>query len=151
MSVILYDAKDLGALAFNVSANHELREAFPSVEDRLNEALFKHTYDQETNRINCFFDRLYMANQLAYYYTYQDECSKDGSFSLQRLQDKDCKPFANFRGQPLSTDKAIWEALTSLRYNIIANSGKSFFSADDCERLDNLINRLGYNIISRAK
>jgi len=46
---------------------------------------------------------------------------------------------------------ALWEALTSLRYNIIANSGKSFFSADDCERLDNLINRLGYNIISRAK
>lgn len=150
MSVIKYESKDIGALAWAIIANNNHREAIKIIRDKYETLIFKMDSDDEDKRIKCFFDRVYIANQLAYFTSYQDECAKDGSFKIERLQDGDVKAFTKARNKSLNSSRAIYDFLTSIRYNIISQAGRSFLDEQDSERLENLINHFAYEIIEAS-
>lgn len=150
MSVIKFESKDIGALAWSIIANNTYRDAIEIIRDKYETHIFKMNSEDEDKRIKCFFDRVYLANQLAYYTSYQDECAKDGSFTLPRLQDGDIAPFTQIRGRSLNSPRAIYSELTSIRYNIISQAGRSFLDEQDSERLDNLINHMAGLIIESS-
>jgi hypothetical protein len=72
MSVIAFRPEDIGALAWSILSNDNYRSAFLLDRDRLDTIQFKMDTDSEDHRIKCFFERLYLANQLAYFTTYQE-------------------------------------------------------------------------------
>lgn len=78
--------------------------------------------------IACWLDRLYIANQLAFAYTYND-----GRNTICRLEKSHIDA-----ATPLPT-KELLSRLKSLRYNLYSNSGHSFVSQKDAERLDKII------------
>ena len=150
MAVIKYESQDFGALAWAIIANNNHREAIKIVRDKYETMLFKMNSEDEDNRIKSFFDRVYIANQLAYYISYQDECSKDGSFKIERLQDEDIAPYTKARNKQLNSSRAIYNFLTSIRYNIISQAGRSFLDEQDSERLENLIQHFAISIIEMS-
>jgi hypothetical protein len=155
MSVILYDPKDFGGLANAIIREPMARESMQLPQDKLEERALKLSECDVDNRIECFFNRLYIANQLAYATTYKDECDIDGSFTIMQLQDSDVvdiPPSATtFRGKPLTTPEAILDALESIQYNIISNAGRSFFDADDSARLERLIRYYSREALRQSK
>jgi len=80
----------------------------------------------------------------------QDECSKDGSFKIERLQDEDIAPYTKARNKQLNSSRAIYNFLTSIRYNIISQAGRSFLDEQDSERLENLIQHFAISIIEMS-
>ena len=150
MSVIKYESRDFGALTWAIIANNNHREAIKIVRDKYETMIFKMGSDAEDNRIKSFFDRVYIANQLAYYVSYQDECAHDGSFKVERLQDEDIAPFTKANNKQLNSPRAIYNFLTSIRYNIISQAGRSFLDEQDSERLENLIQHFASIIIEMS-
>jgi hypothetical protein len=147
MSVIKFESKDIGAVAWSIIANNNYRDAFPITRDKYESKIFKMNGDDEDKRIKCFFDRVFIANQLAYYTSYQDECDEKGAFKIERLQDEDIAPFSKSRNRCLNSARAIYNELTSIRYNLISQAGRSFLDEQDSERLENLINHMAHEII----
>jgi hypothetical protein len=150
MSVIKFEANDIGALAWAVQAKNNYRSAFELTRDKLESHFFKIDYAGEDKRIACFFDRLYIANQLAYFTTYQDDCAKDGSFTIKRLQEEDIGPNSKIRGNVPNTPRKLNLELRSLRYNIASNAGRTFFDEEDTQRLDQLIDYTANEIIEQT-
>ncbi len=73
-------------------------------------------------------DRLYIANQLAYDYSYDIP-----KIEIRRLEQKDIDAAPVIKGVKLLSE------LKSLRYNLYSNGGHSFVSKKDAEKLDILI------------
>ena len=147
MSVIAYESKDVGAIAYEILMNNEYCDALKLIRDHHEAKTFSLGVKDEYQKTKCFFDRLYIANQLANFTSYDDECNIDGSFTIRRLQPSDISKPGTFRGRSLRTKRGLWDALTSMRYNIVTNQGHSFFDEEDCERLDNLINYIARELI----
>ena len=86
--------------------------------------------------VYCFVDRLWIANQMAFAYTYErgDE-GKPVVHEIERLSEED------FSCLPLGSDKFLSE-LNSLKYNTISNGGNTFLGVSDQEKLDQIINAL---------
>ena len=135
MSVIEYKGEDVGALANVVLMNEEYKSAITSIKDHYEELVFKKDQKAIDNTVICFFDRLYIANQLAAAITYP---SKDGIMTIHRLQVEDIKGL-KFASTHLNGPRALNSALRSMSYNIISNGGRSFFDEEDSQKLDNLI------------
>jgi len=149
MSVILYEAEDIGALAWAVLCNTEYKSAMQIPRDRYEAIAFKMDYEAEEKFVKCFFDRLYIANQLAFYTTYSGS-GGDGSFKVDRLQEENIRPFNEGRFKKLASPRGMNEALRSLRYNLASNAGRTFFDEEDTQRLEQLIECSGNEVIRQT-
>jgi hypothetical protein len=133
MSVILFRREHMGRIASTIINTPRYLEAMKLEQDRKEEGGYlKMDAEDIQNRAFHFCDRLYMANQLAYYLTYSSELDEDGSIKLARLQAEDLNV-------PAMDGKTLHEDLRSLDYHIISNAGRSMFSAEDLQRLTQLI------------
>jgi len=75
MSVTKFEPEKIGALAWAVLANNDYRAAMQLPVDKLQDHCYQGGADVEDRRIKAFFDRLYMANQMAFYLTYSSDCA----------------------------------------------------------------------------
>lgn len=150
MSVIIYRAQDIGALVGYVLMENKYKEAFEITRDKFDNYIYKVGEEAKDNRIFCFFNRLFIANQLAGFITYKSDCKEDGSFTIHQLQDEDIKGL-KFENTFLNGPRSLNSVLRSLRYNIISNGGRSFFDSEDTERLENLINFTANEIIESTE
>jgi len=85
-------------------------------------------------------DRLFLANQLAYYYTYDE----DGP-ELLRLREED------IRSGPGMTDDGILELLEGVHYNVYTNGGNCFLGNKDEKKLRWYIRQLKDKILGTVK
>lgn len=79
-----------------------------------------------------FFNRCFIANQLAFHYQYSKQDEK--AFQIERISSADFKMLK--RGHLNLTQ--IRERLGSLRYNLYTNAGRCFLCREDIERLESL-------------
>lgn len=94
--------------------------------------------DFRESAIKAYFNRVAIANELAMMLTYSDhDCIVHG------LEKQDIKPDP----QCTSTAKRIYHTLSSIRYNLVANSGSMMFSGKDEQTLNNLIAHFAYEVI----
>lgn len=93
------------------------------------------------NVLGCWVDRLYISNQLAYYYMYERD-KKKFQIDIDRLEVEDIK------GGVFVKAKDILKDLNSIRYNLMTNGGNSFAGPKDAERLDRAIDQLQGKIIA---
>lgn len=136
MSVFVFDRKEIAETGETIRTNQNLRNVFLNPTERLERELYhcragKDLADLD-NAIKCFVDRLYIANQLAYYYQYPDEGEGD-KMSIKRLDEGDFRDVMPLRMRGF-VDKA-----KLLRYNLFTNNGRSFLGREDVERFDRLI------------
>ena len=92
--------------------------------------------------IHGWIDRLYIGNQLAAIYTY-DDMKND---TIDRMDMKDIHESVIYG----SDKKGLLEFLAdlnSLRYNLFSNSGHSFVSQEDMDKLDWLIDYIKDQIV----
>lgn len=145
MSVICFSSEEIGHIAESVQFKNRQygRQGqywkFLTFHDELEAKHCNPKVDMceyADHKIACWMDRLYIANQIAFLYTYNSE--KD--MKIDRLDEK------HIVGLPLP-GKQLLEKLSSLRYNLQSNSGHSFVSQEDAERLERLINGLKDEII----
>ena len=127
MSVALISVEEFADLAISIKYNEELSKTFFSWRERF----FNLLYSKENgnvpneNEILCFVERLYLANRMAYYYQYADEC-EDGVIQIRRLEEHE------LHGKLLSL-------LRSIHYNLYTNAGRCFLGREDMERLERLM------------
>lgn len=88
--------------------------------------------------LNDWFDRCYIANQLAWWYQYGDFDYIAGNTGLQRID--------IYQPVPYATARECLNGLTHLRYNIHTNNGHSFLGRNDHNRLDIVIATLAIQI-----
>ena len=129
MSVLILKPNEYLGIAESFK-HGELRDYFfSSLEKMEAEYWVEHAkislWDFTDNAISTWVDRLYIANQLAFFYSY------DKSIQLERLKESDW-------GLPL-TSRVLLEKLASVRYNVITNGGNCFVSEKDMDRLERLI------------
>jgi len=131
MSVILFQPRAFGEIASTILADQRLKEEFPSIKERrLLEAFGKDYEKTLENFIKCWAERLYIANQLAYYYQYPDET--DGkTIVIKRMEEKD------FKQAPL-TLREFESLLSQIEYNLYTNNGRIFLGEEDQERIERL-------------
>lgn len=91
----------------------------------------KVTEKDENISIALFFQRLMVANQVAFAYQYKDN----------KIQTEFSKDFGFEKGE-LLTDEKLHEQLRLLRYNLYINAGICFLNSKDLKRLDNFITTL---------
>ena len=90
--------------------------------------------DDEKSIIAAWGNRVYVANQIAYIFTYSRnaDCSRE----INLLDDAD--PWNH--GADLITNPArFYRTLESIRYNLYSNGGQIMLCHEDMERLNNLI------------
>ena len=81
--------------------------------------------------IVCFFDRIYIANQLSYCYQYNEKMDIQRlNFDIKRVKNE---PITDLFKRDFAT------FLSNINYNLFTNNLRSFVSADDLEILQNLI------------
>lgn len=134
MSVALISVEEFADLATSIKYNEELSKTFFSWRERF----FNLLYSRENgnipteNEILCFVERLYLANRMAYYYQYGDEC-EDGVIHIRRLEEYE------LHGKLLPFREILF-LLRSIHYNLYTNAGRCFLGREDMERLERLIN-----------
>ena len=136
MSVLKFSKEEIAQIASTIKEDARLNQKFLSLKEIGELALlgaYPPTEEKLRHKINCFCERLYIANALAYQYGYGEK------ISVERLEEKDLEG-------SLIQMKALSEKLRSLRYNIFTNSGHSFLSEDDAKKLDRLIQMIRDNL-----
>jgi len=148
MSVLAFSAEKMGSLATSlISKNRrhggpgeyweflthpellELKELYKTADE---------LFDAIEQEISCFVDRLYIANQMAYIYSYDVSKSE-----IQRLDKKHIDIAVGIEGAGLLRE------LKSLRYNLYSNGGHSFVSKKDEEKLTTVIIALMEELIQK--
>ena len=133
MSVALISVEEFADLATSIKYIKELSKTFFSWRERF----FNLLYSKENgnvpneNEILCFVERLYLANRMAYYYQYADEC-EDGIIHIRRLEEHE------LHGKLLSFRETL-SLLRSIHYNLYTNAGRCFLGREDMERLERLM------------
>ena len=133
MSVAMISVEEFADLATSIKYNEELTKTFFSWRERF----FNLLYSKENgrvpteNEILCFVERLYLANRMAYYYQYADEC-EDGVIHIRRLEEHE------LHGKLLSFRELLF-LLRSIHYNLYTNVGRSFLGSEDMDRLERLM------------
>lgn len=133
MSVALISIEEFADLATSIKYIDELSKTFFSWRERF----FNLLYSKENgnipneNEIMCFVERLYLANRMAYYYQYADEC-EDGVIHIRRLEEHE------LHGRLLSFRELLF-LLRSIHYNLYTNAGRCFLGSEDMERLERLM------------
>ena len=157
MSVLVENKEKYGALADYIQMKNSRTDGYFSFlthDEKMEMEHLKHQlkdfdeYEHTENRINCFVDRLYIANQLAWYYNYGDWYNQENGDGhdktkgpIDRLEKNDVK-----NGMSMNTKRAL-KLLNSVSYNIYTNGGNSFLSKKDSEKLDRMIEQLKSEII----
>jgi hypothetical protein len=94
--------------------------------------------DHRENTITAYFNRVAIANELAIVLTY-----KDADQTVHGLDNSDIKIDLSCTG----SHKKIYHTLSSIQYNLIANSGSMMFSGKDEQILNDLIAHFAYQVI----
>ena len=97
------------------------------------------------NDVAYFFQRLYVANQLAEKLTYY-KGEKDNEFSVTLLRDSDLKSLKGYLSR-----QELLRKLSSLHYNCYTNGGFTFLSEDDEEKLTGWIHHLQDLLVNRVE
>lgn len=91
--------------------------------------------------IACWVERLWVANQAAYYYQYRDEKG-----ALEFAPDDYDPP----RGTvPMEAGK-LYRELQSLQYNLYTNDGHTFCSEEDMRRLEEVMRIIAASFVDAA-
>lgn len=131
MSVIKLILQELANIASTIRYSPDLRDRFYDWKERYLHVQFKSTEADLDRAILCWVERLYIANSLAYALQYPE----GDTITIPRLKEKDLEG-------SLISNQQLYILLRSLRYNLFTNSGRSFCSQDDMEKLTGYINRL---------
>jgi hypothetical protein len=137
--------KEIGAICDHVLKDYSTlgsADIIYTSNQRRNDECFIRTFPGETTLEDCremaikaYFNRVAIANELAIMLTYSDsDCTVHG------LDKSDIKIDLQCTG----TSKKIYHTLSSIQYNLVANSGSMMFSADDEQILNNLIAHFAY-------
>jgi len=109
----------------------------------------KHTDNQidELERVKestiwAWLDRLYLSNQFAFNYQYNRKAGE--KWDIDRFTNGDLD-----RSKHL-TDKELLEELTHIQYNLYTNEGRCFFSEEDMDKLNSIINQTMNRIIKEV-
>lgn len=141
--------KEIGAICHHVLRDYSAlgsAEIIYTRDDRLKDEDFIRKFSSTTTTIDDFresaiksyFNRVAIANELAMMLTYSDhDCQVHGLDKEGIKPDPACT----------STAKRIYHTLSSIQYNLIANSGSMMFSGKDEEILHNLIAHFAYEVI----
>lgn len=150
MSVLILDEKEMNDL-FNIILHlnskqsvfdgnqryetDQIYQAYKNMKDK--DENFSMEYLEE-NKIRWFIDRIYFANQIAYYYQYKHNLEEDFKY--------------NHIGESLTisimnrNERKALKALKSLTYNLYTNNGNSFISREDMEFIERIEIRLLNNL-----
>jgi len=133
MSVALIGIDEFGNVATTILMNEYLKSYFLNGNEKFMKLLYKKQANPEPSEIDilAFVERLYIANRLAYYYQYGDECI-DGKIEIKRLDETD------LFNKPVSYQKLL-QILRDIHYNLYTNAGRCFLGREDMERLERLI------------
>ena len=101
--------------------------------------------DLMTHAVGTFVDRMYMANQMAYYYSYSHHYPDNEPFPIDRLCESD------LHGISYVTTKQVVDIITTLDYNLFSNAGHAFLGRKDHDQLDLLISALKSKLIHDQK
>lgn len=94
-------------------------------------------------KIACWADRLHVANQMAYKYSYWND---DADRLIRRLDTN------NANSAELIFDKKIlYSKLCDLKYNLYSNCGNTFCGTKDFEKLNKMLALLSHRIIKEAE
>lgn len=108
----------------------------------LKEIISKDTIkEQQLNDIGCFLDRLYLANQLVYFYMYSHhEEEKNMRFERLDIEEKDYFDFIpeKWIDNRKLYNRWIFEKIASLRFNLRSNGGNCFVQQSDMDIIDAL-------------
>lgn len=110
------------------------REAIPDI--------LKATIDYQKDVVHSWCNRLYVANQCAYIFTYahRAECDRKINFIADVGQ---CR-----HGNDLIANIGrFYRTLESIRYNMYSNSGQCMLCREDMDRLNTLIEYIGRDIV----
>jgi len=129
MSVIRFKPETLLRLGATIESSEKMRERFFDHTENLKRQLYANIIKDQQRYLSAgivsFLDRLYIANQCAYIYEYEDA-------------DRTISRLVVTRVLPYSLSDFIKEA-ESLRYNLYTNSGRVFLGEEDLDRLDRMI------------
>jgi hypothetical protein len=102
----------------------------------------KFSIEDEKSLIYAWVNRLYVANQIAFIFTYSHKAECDRKIALFDEQD------IWHDGAELIQNPARWyRRLQSIGYNIISNGGQCMLCREDMERLHNLAARIASEVI----
>jgi hypothetical protein len=141
--------KSIGAICYHVLRDYSAlgsAEIIYTRDDRLKDEDFIRKFSSTTttiedfreSAITAYFNRVAIANELAIMLTY-----KGADCQVHGLDKEDIKPDPSCT----STAKRIYHTLSSIQYNLVANSGSMMFSGKDEEILNNLIAHFAYEVI----
>ena len=141
MSVIGYTSQEIGQVARAVFKRADQDCFYWDVYERreikeLSALLEKWEWEIRESGVFHLFDRLFMGNQIAFYYTY----GKGDFGPFTRLQDDD------FERVEMS-DMELLKNLQLLDYNLYSNSGHCFVGQEDTDKLKSLIETLKSHIL----
>lgn len=137
MSVIVFSKEEICRIGNSILNIDHAREKALLAYDRLSHLLFQNKgavrYEDEHEAVLHLMNRLFIANQTAYHYQYPD--TNEGSkMVIETLEKEDFLKESAPMNKPL-----LLKELKGLKYNLYANSGNSFISETDMERLDGII------------
>lgn len=136
MSVILFERdifgrladwlimKDMGRDPFFDTFTYEEKADIYWTENRIWSGRDFDSQNYRESKLAQWADRLFLANQLAYFYTYDEE-----SPAMQRLEKEDIRS-----GSGMTTDGAL-ELLEGIHYNVYTNGGNCFLGKKDEKKL----------------
>ena len=152
MSVILYERDTFGKLADWLVLKDKGRDPFFDTftydekadiywtENRIWSGRDFDVREYRRSKLAQWADRLFIANQLAFFYTYDV-----GDTKLERLDDKDID-----RGSGM-TGKMVLEILEGIHYNIYTNGGNCFLGKKDEKKLGWYIRQLKDGLLRMIK
>lgn len=139
MSVFVLSREDYGKLYSFIRYDDNIRTYFYSFREHWlkgDQAFKKNTKAQELD-IKCFLDRCFIANQLAFEYTY----SQDEQHTIDRLNEKDLE------NGSFTSKKEFLKKLQTLKYNLATNGGRTFLGPEDTQRLNRVLNMVKEEIL----
>ena len=138
MSVLRLSLKEFADIAASI-LHTELSDHFFTEAEVFEMHYFNSDKDERfENEVKCFVERLYIGNSLAFQYMYgrkgvnDPEIKDGGKIEIERLD-------ARGLDGSILTLARLSEELHSLRYNLFTNSGNSFISEKDSDKLHRLI------------
>lgn len=102
----------------------------------------KPTVQEQQDMIHAWSNRVYIANQCAYILTYahRADCPRNLNFIADNGQ-------CHHGGDLLDNPARLYRMLESIRYNLYSNAGQCMLCREDMDRINNLIEMVGRDIV----
>lgn len=146
MSTVLYEKEEYLELAHTILNNHKIKNmAIPIFERIKLERYVKPEGIDKAIELNIisWIERLYISNQMTYFYQYRDVNPLIEYFGENDEIQNYGHRFKIYTKQKVE----VYKFLNSLSYNLDTNSGRSFISEEDRDRLKNLRTALARKVI----